>query len=94
MRQDETTFANEWNETGIWPQRENLTTGLLHELGSHTYVRSFNYTVQAHGFYSETLVRSWYPELFLGAYDPIHKTIAKFRKRIVAIQHKGKAFYC
>jgi len=78
LRQDETTFANEWNETGIWPQRENLTTGLLHELGSHPYVRSFNYSVQAHGFYSETLVRSWYPELFLGAYDPIPDAIDDF----------------
>lgn len=67
---DEISFQEEWEETGLWPYRENLTTALLREIGSLPYVRSFNYTVGAHSLYSETLSRVWYQSLFLQTNDP------------------------
>jgi len=70
IHQDEDGFWDEWMTTGIWPYRENLTISILQEIGSLPYVRSFNYVVGLPDFFSEKLVRVWYPDLFLLAYEP------------------------
>jgi len=71
LRGDEDTFWAEFEETGLWPERENLRIDLLNEIGNLPYVRSFNYTVQGHEFYSEILQRHWNADLFLQLADPI-----------------------
>jgi len=58
---DELAFAIAWNETGVWPNPENMTTKILNEIGMLPEVRSFNFTVRGHGFYSEALDRVWHP---------------------------------
>lgn len=65
LLQDEISFFQERYETGGWPHRENLTTTLLEQLGALPYVRTFNYTVQGHEFYSESLIRAWESEFFV-----------------------------
>jgi len=75
VQPDEDSFFFEWNETGEWPFRENMTTSVLHEIGSLSYVRSFNFSVNNHNFYSIDLVRAWYPELFLKTPYPDHEAI-------------------
>jgi len=67
---DDDSFLEEWTRTGILPYRENLTISHLQELGSLPYVRHFDYGVAAFDFFSEELVRVWYPELFLFANPP------------------------
>jgi len=70
---DEAAFFVAWQETGSWPESENMTTAILHEIGTLSDVRSFNFTVRGHGFYSEILERVWHPEWFTDITHPVYE---------------------
>ena len=71
LRENVDTISAEWEETGVWPHWENISVEFLDQMSALPYVRSFNYTVQAHEFYSEILRRHWNTDLFLQLADPI-----------------------
>jgi len=75
LQHDNDHFFFEWHETGEWPNRENMTVSRLYELGTLPYVRSFSFSVHGYGFYSATLARVWYPELYLSLSHPIDDAV-------------------